>query len=63
MATNKQIVKAGEEFREAVEQLQSLKDRKNQLQDQLSSINARINDQQIVVDSLKSALTVVVNEP
>ena len=61
MATNKQIVKAADDFEEAQQHLSSLKDRKNMLQDQLADINAQINEQQIAVDNALLALKAAVN--
>jgi uncharacterized coiled-coil protein SlyX len=61
MATNKQIVKAADDFEEAQKRLSDLRDRKQTLQDQLADINAEIAQQQIVMDDALVALRVIVN--
>lgn len=56
MATDRQIVKASNDFEEAFTQLQTLRDRKKELQDQLAAIQSRIDEQQIAVDALRTVL-------
>lgn len=63
MATNKQIIKASNDFEEAQQYLQDLKDRKQALQDQLADINQRITAQQAVTDAALVNLKTLVNEP
>lgn len=62
MATNKQICKASDDFNEWSEMLQMLKGRKQTLQEQLSDINQRIDDQQAVVAAALETLKTLVNE-
>jgi chromosome segregation ATPase len=62
MATDKQIVNKSNDFEEAARRLDDLKTRKQQLKDQLDATQARIDEQQLVVATLRSDLKVLVNE-
>lgn len=62
MATDRQIVKASNEFEEAQQLLADLRDKKKVLQDQLAATQSRIDEQQVVLDALRLNLKTLVNE-
>jgi predicted nucleic acid-binding Zn-ribbon protein len=62
-ASNRQISAAAEAFEEAAQRLSDLRDSKQRLQDQLSAVQDRIDEQQILVAAALQTLKDVVNEP
>lgn len=62
MAIDTKILKISKEFDEIKQRIDSLKDKKQQLQDQLTAVNQGIADMQAALDSSRQSLKDAVNE-
>lgn len=63
MATDNQILKIAREFDETKARIDSIKERKQKLQDELATVNQLINDTQVLLDGIRQSLKDKVNEP
>lgn len=62
MVTDAKILKIAKEFDEIKQRIDSMRERKQQLQDQLASVNQGISDMQLALDSVRQSLKDAVNE-